>query len=94
MICNTVSLHILDSMMYFIVSLMCLFLSDEIVYPMLWFFLIFSILNVISLLIAETVKDLFQYVNPETGKHSPMVSDELYDIVQRNSEVIQIILLN
>lgn len=35
---------------------------------------------------SDTVSDLYHFVNPETNKASPMVSEELYDIVQRNAE--------
>ena len=33
------------------------------------------------------VKDLYEYTNPLTGKHSPMVSKELLDIVNKNADV-------
>jgi len=35
---------------------------------------------------SETIEDLYTYVNPETEKVSPMVSDETYRIVQANKE--------
>ena len=35
---------------------------------------------------SETVKDLFFYVNPKTGKKSPIVSEHFYNIVKKYSE--------
>ena len=35
---------------------------------------------------SETVEDLFNYVNPKTGKHSPIVSDKFYSIVKKYSD--------
>lgn len=35
---------------------------------------------------SAVMKDLYEYVNPATGKHSPLVSKEVYDIVQRHAE--------
>ena len=33
------------------------------------------------------VTDLYEYTNPHNGKHSPMVSKELLDIVMENADV-------
>jgi ribonucleoside-diphosphate reductase alpha chain len=35
---------------------------------------------------SETVKDLYDYVDPNTRKHSPIVSKSFYDIVMRNAD--------
>ena len=34
---------------------------------------------------SETMKDLYNYVNPKTGKHSPIVSKSFMDIVEKNA---------
>ncbi len=35
---------------------------------------------------SETMKDLYEYVNPRTGKKAPLLSDEVYKIIQKNAE--------
>lgn len=35
---------------------------------------------------SETMKDLYDYVNPRTGKKAPMLSDEVYEVIAGNSE--------
>lgn len=35
---------------------------------------------------SEVVADLYEYVNPRTGKKAPMISDEVYKVVQENKE--------
>ncbi len=35
---------------------------------------------------SEVMEDLYEYVNPRTGKKAPMVSDEVYDVIQKNAE--------
>ena len=37
---------------------------------------------------SETMTDLYQYVNPRTGKDAPSLSDEVYNIIQKNKEVL------
>jgi ribonucleoside-diphosphate reductase alpha chain len=37
----------------------------------------------------ETVEDLYNYVSPETGEQAPLVSDELYDLVQKHGKKIE-----
>ena len=37
---------------------------------------------------SSIIKDLYEYVNPKNGKHSPIVSDELYNCVLQNSAEI------
>lgn len=34
---------------------------------------------------SETMDDLYNYVNPRTGKKSPLLSDEVYKIIQENA---------
>ena len=36
---------------------------------------------------SETMKDLYEYVNPRTGKKAPLLSDEVYGIIQKNAEL-------
>jgi len=35
---------------------------------------------------SETVEDLYRYVNPKTGKKSPIVSESFYNIVKKHSD--------
>ena len=35
---------------------------------------------------SETMTDLYMYVNPRTGKKAPLLSDEVYKIIQKNSD--------
>ena len=35
---------------------------------------------------SETMKDLYEYVNPRTGKKAPLLSDEVYKIIEKNSD--------
>ena len=35
---------------------------------------------------SETMKDLYEYVNPRTGKKAPLLSDEVFKVIQDNSE--------
>jgi ribonucleoside-diphosphate reductase alpha chain len=35
---------------------------------------------------SETMTDLYVYVNPRTGKKAPLLSDEVYKIIQKNSD--------
>lgn len=37
---------------------------------------------------SETMKDMFEYVNPRTNQHSPLLSDEVHEIIQKNAEVL------
>lgn len=34
------------------------------------------------------ITDLYEYVNPRTGKHSPMISDETFKVIMNNKEVL------
>ncbi|TYB76071.1 ribonucleoside-diphosphate reductase subunit alpha [Bizionia saleffrena] len=35
---------------------------------------------------SEVMHDLYTYVNDRTGKHSPLLSDEVYNVIQENKE--------
>ncbi|GGD48746.1 ribonucleoside-diphosphate reductase subunit alpha [Muriicola marianensis] len=35
---------------------------------------------------SETMKDLYEYVNPRTGKDAPLLSDEVYQVILENAE--------
>ena len=37
---------------------------------------------------SSTMKDLYEYVNPRTGKKAPLLSDEVYKIISENAEKI------
>ena len=37
---------------------------------------------------SETMKDLYEYVNPRTGKKAPLLSDEVYKVIQKNAELL------
>ena len=37
---------------------------------------------------SDTMTDLFNYVNPRTGKKAPLLSDEVYKIIQENSDYL------
>ena len=35
---------------------------------------------------SETMADLYNYVNPRTGKKAPLLSDEVYEVIKKNAE--------
>ena len=35
---------------------------------------------------SETMADLYNYVNPRTGKKAPLLSDEVYKVIEKNAE--------
>ncbi|GAA4276798.1 ribonucleoside-diphosphate reductase subunit alpha [Aquimarina mytili] len=35
---------------------------------------------------SEVITDLYEYVNPRTGKKAPLISDEVYDVIVSNKE--------
>ncbi|MEJ1221639.1 ribonucleoside-diphosphate reductase subunit alpha [Sediminicola sp. 1XM1-17] len=37
---------------------------------------------------SETMKDLYVYVNPRTGKKAPLLSDEVYKVIEENAETL------
>ncbi len=37
---------------------------------------------------SETMKDLHEYVNPKTGLHSPLIADDVHEIIQANAALL------
>ncbi len=37
---------------------------------------------------SETMKDLHEYIDPVTGHHAPLISDEVYAIIDKNKEIL------
>jgi ribonucleoside-diphosphate reductase alpha chain len=37
---------------------------------------------------SETMKDLYEYVNPRTGKKAPLVSDEVFKVISENADML------
>jgi len=37
---------------------------------------------------SETMRDLYEYVNPRTGKKAPLLSDEVYKIIEKNADTL------
>ena len=37
---------------------------------------------------SETMKDLYEYINPRTGKKAPLLSDEVYKVISENAEML------
>tara|TARA_B100000900_G_scaffold415736_1_gene446914 strand:- start:817 stop:3132 length:2316 start_codon:yes stop_codon:yes gene_type:complete len=37
---------------------------------------------------SDVVKDLYEYVDPKTDKKAPLISDEVYDIIIKNSDIL------
>jgi ribonucleoside-diphosphate reductase alpha chain len=37
---------------------------------------------------SETVQDLYEYINPETGKKAPLIADDVFEIIQANAEYL------
>lgn len=35
---------------------------------------------------SETMKDLYDYVNPRTGLKAPLISDEVFEVIEKNAE--------
>ena len=35
---------------------------------------------------SETMEDLYNYINPRTGKKAPLLSDEVYKIIKKNAD--------
>lgn len=43
---------------------------------------------------SETVEDLYKYVNPKTGKHSPILSESFYNIVKKYSDELDSVIVH
>ena len=37
---------------------------------------------------SETIKDLYNYIDPKTAKKAPLISDEVYNIIAKNADVL------
>lgn len=37
---------------------------------------------------SETMKDLYDYINPRTGKKAPLLADDVYEVIEKNSEIL------
>ncbi len=37
---------------------------------------------------SETMSDMYHYINPRTGKESPLLSDEVYEVIKNNAEFL------
>ena len=37
---------------------------------------------------SETIKDLYNYIDPKTAKKAPLISDEVYNIITKNADVL------
>lgn len=37
---------------------------------------------------SETMRDLYKYVNPKTGQKSPLISKDVYQIIEKNAEIL------
>jgi ribonucleoside-diphosphate reductase alpha chain len=37
---------------------------------------------------SDTMKDLYEFVNPKTNKSSPLLANDVYDIIEKNKEIL------
>ncbi len=37
---------------------------------------------------SETVKDLYEYIDPKTNEKAPLISDEVYSVIMKNADVL------
>ena len=37
---------------------------------------------------SDVITDLREYIDPETGKHAPLISEEIYNFIMENKEVL------
>ncbi|EIJ38496.1 ribonucleoside-diphosphate reductase subunit alpha [Galbibacter orientalis] len=42
---------------------------------------------------SETMADLYNYVNPRTGKAAPLLSDEVYEVIQKNADKLDSLII-
>lgn len=42
----------------------------------------------------ETIEDLYHYIDPKTGLNAGMISDEVYEVVQKNSDKIESMIIH
>ena len=43
--------------------------------------------NQSTLYLTDVMTDLYNYVNPKNGKHSPLISKETHEIIMNNADV-------
>jgi len=43
---------------------------------------------------SKTIEKLYSYINDKNGKHSPLISDELYEVVKKNTKVLNSAIIN
>ncbi len=36
----------------------------------------------------QTMKDLYEYIDPNTGKKAPLLADDVFEIIQKNSDIL------
>ena len=41
---------------------------------------------------SETMKDLYEYVNPRNAKKAPLLSDEVFQVIQDNAQILHMLL--
>ena len=37
---------------------------------------------------SATMKELYEYINPETGEKAPLIADDVYEIIEKNAELL------
>ena len=37
---------------------------------------------------SETIDDFYHYINPKTGQHSPLIADDVYQVVQQHKDLL------
>ncbi|MGB3869098.1 MAG: ribonucleoside-diphosphate reductase subunit alpha [Flavobacteriales bacterium] len=37
---------------------------------------------------SETMKDLYEYIDPKSGEHAPLLSDDVHALIQKNAELL------
>src|SRR5436190_6336507 len=37
---------------------------------------------------SSTMKDLYEYIDPNNGKKAPLLADDVYDIIEKNSDLL------
>lgn len=37
---------------------------------------------------SETMEDLYKYIDPKTGENAPLIADDVYEIIQKNKDIL------
>ncbi|GAB4258203.1 MAG: ribonucleoside-diphosphate reductase subunit alpha [Vicingaceae bacterium] len=37
---------------------------------------------------SETMEDLYKYIDPKTGENAPLIADDVYEVIQRNKDIL------